>query len=114
MHGTLQRRVQEAREVERAIVQGTARLCSPNFGKVCKALWPLKTAEHLAAIIGCSVRAAAYEISGDREPSAQSILAVLDAITPKRERNGNGSAGGITGAARGAQGAPGSHGRSQE
>ncbi len=83
MHGVFQRRVAEAREVERAIVQGDARLCSPNFGKVCKALWPLKTAENLASIVGCSVRAAAYEISGEREPSAQSLLAVMQAITPQ-------------------------------
>ena len=87
MHGVFTKRVEEARAVERAIVQGSARMCSANFGKVCKALWPLKTAEHLAAIIGCSVRAAAYEISGEREPSALSILAIMDSITPKRERN---------------------------
>ncbi len=93
MHGSLQRRVDDAREVERAIVQGSARLCSGNFGKVCKALWPLKTAEHLAAIIGCSVRAAAYEISGEREPCAQSILAIIEAITPKKVRNDNAGGG---------------------
>lgn len=84
MHGSLQRRVEEQRKVERAIVHGTARICSSNFGRVCKALWPLKTAENLASLIGCSVRAAAYEISGEREPSALSILAVMTAITPRR------------------------------
>jgi len=76
----------EASEVKRAIVQGTARMCSSTFGKVCKAIWPLKTAEHLAALVGCSVRAAAYEISGEREPSAQSLLAVMAAIVPSRHR----------------------------
>ena len=88
MRSVYEQKLAEATEVERTIMQGSARMCSPNFGKVCKALWPLKTAEHLAALIGCSVRAAAYEISGEREPSAQSILAVLDAITPKRIRQG--------------------------
>lgn len=88
MRSVYEARVAEAREVERAIVQGTAQMCSSNFGKVCKALWPLKTAEHLAAQIGCSVRAAAYEISGEREPSAQSILAIVVAITPRKERRG--------------------------
>lgn len=91
MAGVLAERVAEQRTIERAIVQGTARLCSPNFGKVCKALWPLKTAEHLASQIGCSVRAAAYEISGEREPSAESILAVMNAIVPRRKgRAGSG------------------------
>jgi hypothetical protein len=84
MHGTLQRQVEGARKIERAIVQGDARLCRPAFGIVCKALWPLKTAETLASIIGCAVRTAGYEISGERDPSAQSILAVMNAITPKR------------------------------
>jgi len=85
MHGVFAKRVQEARNVERAIVQGTARMCSPNFGKVCKALWPLKTAENLASLVGCSVRAAAYEISGEREPSAFSLLVVMNEIVPRRE-----------------------------
>lgn len=86
MHGTLQRRVDQARAIERAIVQGDARLCSPIFGRVCKIIWPLKTAEQLAAAAGCAVRTAAYEISGERDPSAQSLLAVMVAITPKRRR----------------------------
>lgn len=90
MTGVLVERVEDQRRIERAIVQGSARMCSSNFGKVCKALWPLKTAEHLASIIGCSIRAAAYEISGEREPSALSILAVMDAITPRRGHRAEG------------------------
>ena len=85
MHGTLQRRIEEARKIERAIVQGDARLCSQVFGKVCKAIWPIKTAEQLAALTGCAVRTAAYEISGEREPSALSILVVIDAMVPRRK-----------------------------
>ena len=84
MHGVLPKRVEEQRNIERAIVQGSARLCSPNFGKVCKALWPTKTAECLAAEVGCSVRAAAYEISGQREPSAESLVVVLRMMVPRR------------------------------
>lgn len=83
MRSVYETRTAEASEVQRAIVQGRARLCSSDFGKVCKALWPLKTAEHLAAIVGCSIRAAAYEISGERDPTAQSLLAVMNRITPK-------------------------------
>lgn len=90
MSGVLAKRVEEQRSIERAIVQGNAQMCSPLFGKVCKAIWPLKTAENLASRTGLSVRAAAYEVSGERDPSAQSILAVLEAITPKWKGRGNG------------------------
>ena len=86
MRSVYEEKVAVASKNARTIVQGTARLCSPVFGNVCKAIWPFKTAEQLAALVGCSVRAAAYEISGEREPSAQSILAVMNAIIPRRER----------------------------
>ncbi len=58
-------------------------LPSSKFGAVCKALWPSKTAEELASRVGCTVRTAAYEISGERQPSAQSILSIVAEITPK-------------------------------
>ncbi|WP_407146293.1 hypothetical protein [Bradyrhizobium sp. ORS 86] len=77
MQGTLQRRVDRARQIERSILQGTATICSASlFGKACKGMWPVKTAEELAAIVGCSVRTAAYYISGEQEPSARAIHAV--------------------------------------
>ncbi len=85
MRTVYEERVADAREIQRAIVQGDARLCSPVFGKVCKAIWPIKTAEQLAALTGCAVRTAAYEISGEREPSALSILVVVDAMVPRRK-----------------------------
>ena len=81
MHGTLPKSIENARKIERTIVQGTARLCSSPFGRVCKALWPFKTAHELAARVGCSVRAADYELAGDREPSARSIGVVVAAIS---------------------------------
>lgn len=84
MRTVYEREIADAQKIERAIVQGNARLCSPTFGKVCKTIWPIKTAEQLASQVGCAVRTAAYEISGEREPSALSILAVMIAITPKR------------------------------
>jgi hypothetical protein len=90
MRSVFEERAAEAREIERAIVQGTARLCSSPFGRACKGLWPIKTAEELAFRVGCSVRAAAYEISGEREPSGRSIAAVVAEIakwTVKSSRN---------------------------
>jgi hypothetical protein len=82
MRTVYEREVANATKIERAIVQGDARMCRPAFGIVCKALWPIKTAEELAARVGCSVRTAGYELSGERDPSAQSLLAVIREITP--------------------------------
>jgi len=85
MRSVFEGELAQARKIERAIVQGDAHLCRPAFGIVCKALWPTKTAEQLASLVGCGVRTAAYEISGEREPSGLSLLAVMIAITPKRK-----------------------------
>lgn len=49
------------------------------FGLACKAVWPHKTAEKLAAASGQSVRACAYEIAGEREPSGRSAAALIAA-----------------------------------
>ena len=83
MRSVYEERVADARKTERAIVQGTARLCSPIFGRVCKAIWPFKTAEELASRVGCAVRTAAYEISGEREPSARSLTVVIVEMTKR-------------------------------
>lgn len=53
-----------------------------NFGAAWKAIFPNKSAEHLAALVGCSVRAAAYQISGEKDPSAQAIAALILQVTP--------------------------------
>lgn len=84
MRSVYEERRADAAKIERTLVQGTARLCTSRFGTACKALWPFKTAEELAARVGCAVRTAAYEISGERDPSPQSILVVLTEITPPR------------------------------
>lgn len=76
MRSVYELRLSEQTEMQRTIEQGDARTCSPTFGRVCKAIWPVKTAEHLAFATGRSVRAAAYEISGEREPSPLAILVV--------------------------------------
>lgn len=68
---------QTAREIERTLVQGTARLCISPFGLACKAVWPHKTAEKLAAESGQAVRTCAYELAGDREPSGRSYAALF-------------------------------------
>ncbi len=70
-------RADEQTTIQRTLVQGTARLCSGNFGRAWKALFPIKAAEELAARTGQSVRACAYELSGEREPSAKSIAVFI-------------------------------------
>lgn len=77
-------RIVEQNEIQRTLVQGTAHLCRPFFGGFCKVIWPSKTAEGLAAAVGCSVRAAAYEISGEREPSAKSVAIINHAAAFNR------------------------------
>jgi hypothetical protein len=83
MHGSLQRRIAEQTEIERKIVQGAARICSGNFGKAWKGIFPIKAAEELAARTGMSVRTAAYELSGEHEASGRSIAALIAEITKR-------------------------------
>jgi|GEM_PF-3158839 len=80
MRGYCADRAAEAREIERSILRGTATICRPKFGRVCKALWPYKTAEELATRTKRSVRAAGYEISGEQEPSARSLVVLINEI----------------------------------
>lgn len=57
----------------------------PAFVTVVRALWPEKTAAHLAAAAGVSERCAKFWLSGDRAPSHDAFMAVLNKIS-RRER----------------------------
>lgn len=81
MRGIMEERAAQASAIERQL-----RLCIPPFGRACKGMWPHKTAEELAAIAGCTVRAAAYQISGESEPSAKAIYAIYGLWLGKGER----------------------------
>lgn len=61
------------------------RKCNGNFGKAWKGIFPIKAAEELAARTGSSVRAAAYQLSGECEPSAKSLLALIEACVPRNK-----------------------------
>lgn len=82
MRSPYENRLAENTEIERQILRGDARFCRGRFGTAWCALHPLKPAEELAARVGCAVRTAAYEISGEHQPSAQSILALIEDVTP--------------------------------
>jgi len=55
------------------------------FGRVCLTLWPDQKADViLAQRIGCSERAAQFYITGDREPSYEALMVVLDELRPRK------------------------------
>ena len=82
MNGTLQRQVDEARKTERQIRQGSDKIVSVRkFGVVAKALWPLNTAAHIAAIAGKDERTGARWLSGEFEPPGIVLSAILTEIT---------------------------------
>lgn len=81
MDGTLQRQVDEARKTERQIRQGSDKIVSVGkFGAVAKALWPLNTAAHIAAIAGRDERTGARWLSGEFEPPGIVLSAILTEI----------------------------------
>jgi hypothetical protein len=84
MRSVYERNIAEATEIERNILRGKARICSANFGRAWKGLFPAKAAEALADHSGCSIRTAGYELSGQIPPSAQSIKALVDLVVPNR------------------------------
>ena len=82
MHGVLQKRVAEARSIERQIQQGTDKIVSAGrFAVVAKALWPIKTAAHIASIAGKDERTGARWLSGEFEPPGIVLAAIMFEIT---------------------------------
>ena len=65
-------------ETLRKISHGAARICRCRFGAAWKGLYPFKAAEELAHRTGCSLRTASYQLSGEHEPSARSICALVN------------------------------------
>ena len=65
--------------------QGTVgNRCSPRFAVAARALWPRKTAAELAYRTDVSERAAKFWLSGERYPSHDALMAILDEIRPRR------------------------------
>ncbi|WP_409188408.1 hypothetical protein [Bradyrhizobium sp. RDM4] len=56
----------------------------PLFGRICLEIWPDKTATHLSQRAGCTERGANLYITGDREPSYEALMAVLDELRPRK------------------------------
>lgn len=68
-------------ESDRTGIRDTEQLFGRKLGAVARALWPVKTAAHLAASIGCSQRAAEFYLSGSREWSGAAVAALVAEIT---------------------------------
>jgi hypothetical protein len=67
-----------ASKSQSTLVRPTEQLFGRKFGRVAKALWPTKTAAHLAAAARVSERCAEYWIAGKREPSALAVQAIVN------------------------------------
>lgn len=60
--------------------QGHDHLVSDVLSDIARTLWPHKTAEHVAVCCGCTVRAAARYLSGDREWSGDALAGLMAEI----------------------------------
>jgi hypothetical protein len=68
-----------ARELQGQFVPGRDKIVqSPQFGNVCRLLWPGKTAAHIAAIAGRDERTAKRWLAGEYEPPIVVLLAVIN------------------------------------
>jgi hypothetical protein len=82
MHGSFNRRAEEARKIERRICQGADKIVrAGKFAVVAKALWPINTAAHIAAIAGKDERTGARWLSGEFEPPGIVLAAIITEIT---------------------------------
>lgn len=84
MHGAFGNSEVVASQINGHFRAGTDKIVCRKFGAVAKLLWPHKTAAHLASIAGANERTATRWISGEFEPPAIVIAAVIVEIT-KRE-----------------------------
>lgn len=83
MRNQYERATAEQIEIQRHLRQGTAKIVSRKFGAVAKVLWPDKTAAHLAAIADTNERTAWRWLSGEFEPPAIVIAAIIVEITKR-------------------------------
>lgn len=65
--------------------ENAALFFGPILADVAILLWPKKTAANLAAEAGCSVRAAEFYLSGQREWSADALSALLSEILKRHK-----------------------------
>lgn len=88
MHGTIQKRADDAREIDRSELRVTEESFGSTLADVARLLWPKGTAIEIAALVGCTVRNAEMYLSGQQKWSGDA-LAVIVAEILKRHRMRN-------------------------
>jgi hypothetical protein len=83
MRSVYEERRAEATEIDRQIRRGADKIVGRKFGAVAKLLWPFKTAAHLATIASSTERTAERWLSGEFEPPAIVIAAIIVEITKR-------------------------------
>ena len=78
--GTLRRGPVSAPEIKRTDVHFERADEQLFLTDVARLLWPTKTAAHVAAVAGCTERAAQFYLAGDRDWSGDAIAAVVAEI----------------------------------
>jgi len=73
--------VATAIEIRGQFRPGRDKIVTRKFGAVAKALWPDKTAAHVASIAGCDERQAKRYLAGEYEAPLSVILAVIVEMT---------------------------------
>lgn len=77
MRTASQRVIPQATETARTVVQQPEQSFGSILSDVSRLLWPAKTAAHVAALVGCSERAAEFYLAGHREWSGDAIAAII-------------------------------------
>jgi hypothetical protein len=73
-------RAERASESVRTPVRRDEQSFGSILSDVARLLWPTKTAAHVAAIVGCTERAAEFYLSGQREWSGDALAAIVAEI----------------------------------
>ena len=83
MQGNIPFAVASAAEIERRKQTMPDKIVRPQIGSVCKVLWPFKTAANVGSIINASERHASRILSGEFDPPAILIAAIINEITKR-------------------------------
>ena len=84
MRTVYEREIANAAKISGQIAAGVDTFVRSPVGPVCKALWPIKTDAHVAAICGCDPRNARRYMSGEI-PMPSILLAAINVELVKRK-----------------------------
>jgi hypothetical protein len=84
MRTVYEREISNAAKIEGRIASGADRFVQSPVGPVCRALWPIKTDAHVAAVCGCDPRNARRYMSGEIPIPSILVAAIIVELTAKR------------------------------